>query len=116
MLPPSLVAAQVSPTGQLLQTHTIAATYAYLNAGSNNLALGFDGTNDLLTYATSTQLNGQFISPATANVSGASFLIASSDVPMNPAVAFNGVNYLIAWDETSQSAAAPQGVDYVLAV
>jgi hypothetical protein len=111
--PPSLVAAQISTQGQLLQTNTIVSSYTLGTPGPNYLALGYDGTNFLLVYFGLTQLTGQFISHTTAMATGAAFAIASGDDPANPAIAFDGTRYLVAWDETSLTGSFPEGVDFV---
>jgi hypothetical protein len=98
---PSLMAQRVSPSGAMVG---IASEVA--SAGTNSPALAFDGTNYLLVFSRSNsygdfgQLMGVFISPLTGQAMGAEFAIsAAQGYQFDPAVAFDGTNYLVVWDQ-----------------
>jgi hypothetical protein len=75
-------------------------------AGVKSLALGFDGSKYLLVFlqslsATESRLSGVFLSAATGDAIGAPFTIAPpGGTQANPTIAFDGTNYLVAWEGT----------------
>jgi hypothetical protein len=102
---PSLVAQRISASGALIGTASEVAS-----PGTNSPALAFDGTNYLLVYSRSDtydgfgQLMGVLVSPVTGQATGAEFpLTAAEGYQSNPAVAFNGTNYLVVWEQAAWS-------------
>jgi hypothetical protein len=97
--PKTLSALVVSPSGATVAGPNTIGTVAQNTNGPNAEALVFDGTHYLLIYFSDfTQLSGVFITPATAQAAGASQLLVSGGID-SPAVAFDGTNYLVAWDD-----------------
>lgn len=74
-------------------------------------ALAFDGSRYLLLFTDANapvrppQLSGLFISPATGRPDGASFPISNTNdyIRGEPAVGFDGTNYLVVWTENGSS-------------
>lgn len=86
---------------------------------SNNEALAFDGANYLLVYGAAylglvdgPQLAGVFLSPSTGLPNGAPFPISTTagGEHTNPAVAFDGTHFLVAWVEAGTT---PSGLNAV---
>ena len=105
---PSLMAQRLSADGSPDGMPNQVAT-----PGTNSPALAFDGSNYLLVYSRSDsyggfgQLMGVFISPATGQA-GAEFPItAAQGYQLNPALAFDGANYLVVWDQWEWSTQTP---------
>jgi len=75
--------------------------------GTASPAVSFDGTNYLLAYSYSkpqsglTQIYGAFVSPTTGQITATgAFPIASEPgYQTRPVTAFDGTNYLVAWDQ-----------------
>ncbi len=99
----------VPPTGGIVAGPTTIELSQYDVANySNNEALAFDGTRYLLVYGATDlglvngpQLAGVFLSPSTGLPSGAPSPISttSGGEHTNPAVAFDGTEFLVAWVE-----------------
>jgi hypothetical protein len=103
---------RVSPTGTILGPAVTVATPGEV-ASKTVCALGFDGAQYLLVYlqasnppaVTTIQLSAEFLSPLTGLPTAGPFLIAAAGGnQMNPALAFDGANYLVAWEEITSSA------------
>jgi len=104
--PTTLDAVAISPAGAIVAGPNTVASPAGPSEGTGTFyqALGFDGSQYLLVYVqpvvTGNQLYGVFIAPATAQANGAAFPIAPDTGPQDsPAMAYDGTNYLVAWDE-----------------
>jgi hypothetical protein len=96
---PSLVAQRVTPAGAIVGSASEVAP-----PGTRSPVLAFDGTNYLLVFIGANggleQVKGVFISPLTGQTTGAEFPItAAPGYQFDPAVAFDGTNYLVAWDQ-----------------
>jgi hypothetical protein len=101
-------AVRLSAAGAILGPAVPLAAQSGVSANTP-FALGFDGSQYLLVYlqqATNAVLvAGQFLSPATGQPTGAPFLIApNGGNQTDPALAFDGINYLVAWQETASAA------------
>lgn len=86
-----------------------AAAASTISAGASE-ALGFDGSRYLLVYVDANaavpprQMSGLFISPATGQADGVPFPISNSGPYHDePAIGFDGTNYLVAWVENFSS-------------
>jgi hypothetical protein len=111
---PTLNAVVISPAGVILAGPNTVATADDGPSGVNFEALAFDGSQYLLVYPQQVtggaQLYGVFVARLTAQANAPAFAIAPDTGPQGgAAVAFDGTNYLVAWDEQS---AAP-GVEAV---
>lgn len=101
-------AVRLSAAGAILGPAVPLAAQSGVSANTP-FALGFDGSQYLLVYlqqaANAVLVTGQFLSPATGQPTGAPFLIApSGGNQTDPALAFDGTNYLVAWQETASTA------------
>jgi hypothetical protein len=109
-LGPSLKGVRMSPEGQLLGSIVDVSL-----PGTRSPALAFDGTSYLLVYRNTDpmtgleQIYGVFISPATGQVVGpGAFPITSAPgYQAEPAVAFDGTNYLVVWDQAEWDNQSP---------
>jgi hypothetical protein len=105
--PDTLEAIRISPAGTILGP---AITVAPAIQASSSCAMAFDGTNYLLIYllfsdTNSPQLLGELLSPTTGQPLGPSFPIAPAGGSQDsPALAFDGTNYLVAWEELQSAA------------
>lgn len=112
--------AVISPTGAIVAGPSTVALSQYDGFSySNNEALAFDGTRYFLAYGgadlglvNGPQLAGVFLSPSTGQPSGAPFPISTTlrGAHTNPAIAFDGTNYLVAWVEHGTT---PSGLNAV---
>jgi hypothetical protein len=106
---PSIVATRYAADG------TIAVQFSNVAppVGSSSPVLAFDGTNYLLVYSQNNgnglvQLFGVFISPQTGQTTGAPFPVTpAAGYQLNPALAFDGTNYLAIWDQQTWSTQLP---------
>src|SRR6266545_1234335 len=96
--------ARVSPAGAVLDPGGIAFSTAPIHQTSP--ALAFDGTNYLVAWAdgrsgTEWDIYGARVSPAGAvlDPGGIAISIAPGYQFLPPALAFDGTNYLVAWDD-----------------
>jgi len=102
---PTLEAVTVSPAGVIVAGPNTVATADDGPSDSRFEALAYAGVSGtyLLVYpqqvASGSQLYGVFISPATAQASGAAFAIAPDAKQGGAAIASDGANFLVAWDE-----------------
>ena len=105
--PDTLEAIRISPAGTILGP---AITVAPAIQASSSCAMAFDGTNYLLIYllfsgTNSPQVLGELLSPSTGQPLGPSFPIApAGGSQASPALAFDGTNYLVAWEELQSAA------------
>jgi hypothetical protein len=115
----NLDALLVSPSGTIVAGPNVAGA-AYFNSGlpGDPEALAFDGSRYLLVYVDNNavvrppQLSGLFISPATGQPDGVPFTISQSNDynHAEPAVGFDGTNYLVVWVENGSN---PPGLSAV---
>jgi hypothetical protein len=115
----ALDAQLVAPSGALVGSPTVVGQAAYnTNRLSEAEALAFDGSRYLLVYVDNTavirppQLSGLYISPATGQPAGVPFPISNTNDydHAEPALAFDGTNYLLVWVESGSS---PPGLSAV---
>jgi hypothetical protein len=105
--PDTLEAIRISPAGTILGP---AITVAPAIAAASSCAIAFDGTHYLLVYLPDSfpngpQLAGELLSPSTGQPLGPSFPIApAGGAEASPALAFDGINYLVAWEELRSAA------------
>jgi hypothetical protein len=105
--PDTLEAVRISPSGTILGP---ATTVVPALAAASSCAIAFDGANYLLVYlpystTNSPQLMGEYISPTTGQPLGPSFPIApAGGTEASPALAFDGTNYLVVWEELQSAA------------
>ena len=105
--PDTLEAIRISPAGTILGP---AITVVPGIAAASSCAIAFDGTHYLLVYLpysfpNSPQLVGELLSPSTGQPLGPSFPIAPpGGSEASPALAFDGTNYLVAWEELQSAA------------
>jgi hypothetical protein len=105
--PDTLAAIRISPSGTILG---LPITVAPAVAAGSSCAIGFDGTNYLLVYLPSSnpngpQLLGEYLAPSTGQPLGPSFPIApAGGTEASPALAFDGTNYLVVWEELQSAA------------
>jgi len=97
--PAGLFGITLSESGQILNEFQIT-----VNGCSANRALAFDGTNYLVTFDQEGQIVGTRVSPGGVVLDGPSGFQISSSAPDGatnflPAVAFDGVNYLVVWQK-----------------
>lgn len=114
----NLDAQLVAPSGALVGTAALVGQAAFnTNLPGDAEALAFDGSRYLLVYVDNTavvqppQLSGLYISPATGQPAGVPFAISNTNGNhAEPALAFDGTNYLVAWVE---SGSTPPGLSAV---
>jgi hypothetical protein len=105
--PDTLNAVRISPSGTILGP---PITVVQAVAAGSSCALSFDGTNYLLVYlpystTISAQLMGEYLAASTGQPLGPSFPIApAGGTEATPALAFDGTNYLVVWQELQSSA------------
>ncbi|MBI5434640.1 MAG: hypothetical protein HZA52_17545 [Planctomycetes bacterium] len=98
-------ALRVSPNGVVLDT----GGFALSTTGSSNFgpAIAFDGTSYLVTWGHYTQALAYDVYAARVTTSGASFgefvVRAAAGDQVEPAVVFDGTEYLVAWQEANGS-------------
>lgn len=100
----NLDALLVSPSGAIVAGPNVAGAASFnSDLPGDPEALAFDGSRYLLVYVDNNtgQLSGLFISPATGQPNGAPFTISQTNDPNHaePAVGFDGTNYLVMWVE-----------------
>jgi hypothetical protein len=100
--PDTVAAVRISPTGALLGS---PVTVVPGIAAGSSFAIAFDGIHYLLVYlpystTNSPQLLGEYLVPGTGQPLGSPFPIApSGGTEASPALAFDGNNYLVVWEE-----------------
>jgi hypothetical protein len=100
--PDTLEAIRISPAGTALGPATTAVPAIQ---AASSCAIAYDGTHYLLVYLSFSstggpQLTGELLSPTTGQPLGPSFPIApAGGAQASPALAFDGTNYLVAWEE-----------------
>lgn len=105
--PDTLAAIRISPTGAILGT---PVTVVPAIAAGSSFAIAFDGTNYLLVYLPSSntnspQLLGEYLASGTGLLLGSSFPIApAGGTEASPALAFDGTNFLVVWEELQSAA------------
>lgn len=106
---PSLAGVWISRSGV-----PIGSEFALGPSGTNSPALAFDGTNYLLVYrkfipiSGLEQIRGVFISPGSGQITGGEFPITPAPgYQEDPAIAFDGTNYLVAWDQQGWDTQTP---------
>ena len=111
----ALVAVRVSTDGVLIGAPvTVAIANDQLQTALEPV-LAFDGTRCLVCFVRRnssdlTRTSGVFVSPATGEVDGPEFGIsAESGYQSSPALAFDGTQYLVAWNQASWGS-QPHGV------
>lgn len=92
----TMIGTLISGNGSIIKSFDISAQ------GSNRSAVSFDGNNYLVVSAQNGQIMGQRISPSGALLDGSAGFAISSGTPnvitnYNPAVAFDGTNYMVVW-------------------
>jgi hypothetical protein len=104
---PTLSAVSVSPAGVILAGPNTVATADDGPSGARFEALAYGSVSGryLLVYpqqvTAGRQLFGVFITPGTAQASGAPFAVAPNTAQGGAAVASDGTNFLVAWDQQS---------------
>ena len=98
---PSLIAQRISQSGA-----KVGGASEVASPGTNSPALAFDGTNYLLAYSRSDdyggfgRLMGVLVSASNGQATGTEFPISAAlGYQSNPAVAFDGGNYLVVWEQ-----------------
>lgn len=109
----NLDAVLISPGGAIVSgPNVVGLAVADAGAGGPGApALAFDGSRYLLLFTDANapvrppQLSGLFITPATAQPDGTSFPISSTNdyIRGEPAVGFDGTNYLVVWTENGSN-------------
>jgi MYXO-CTERM domain-containing protein len=104
-----LYGVRVSATGTVLDSSGVSISAA--NGHQRNPAVGFDGTNYLVVWEDTR--NGPASDIFGARVSQAGTVLDASGLPLcqrfspqeHPALAFDGTNYLVVWEDSGTSAA-----------
>ena len=101
-----ILAARMGPTGAVLDktaatVSSISSTYAQVQM---NPAIAFDGTNFLIAWqdlrGSTWDIYANRISQAAVVLDGNGFALANGpNAEETPAIAFDGANYLVAWEE-----------------
>jgi hypothetical protein len=105
--PDTLEAVRISPAGTIVGS---SSTVVPAIAAASSCAVAFDGTNYLLVYlpystTNSPELMGEYISPTTGQPLGPAFpIVPPGGTEASPALAFDGTNYLVVWEETQSTA------------
>jgi hypothetical protein len=105
--PDTFDAVRISPSGTMLGP---PITVAPAMAAGSSCAIAFDGTNYLLAYlpyspTNSPQLLGEYLAPSTGQPLGPPFPIApAGGTEASPALAFDGTNFLVVWEELQSAA------------
>jgi hypothetical protein len=95
--------ARVSPAGTVLDPDGIAVTTA--DSSQSSPAVAFDGTNYLVVWedgrnGPTADIYGARVSPGGSVLDTAGITVSSADLWQGtPSVAFDGTNYLVAWDD-----------------
>ncbi len=103
----SLVAVRVSTAGELVGAPTVVVPSTDALPAAFEPALAFDGVRCLLAFVRRdasglTRASAVFLSPATGTADGAEFaLSAAAGYQSAPALAFDGVRYLAAWNQAT---------------
>ena len=103
----NLDALLISRVGAIVSGPNVVGLSFHTGAGGPSApALGFDGSRYLLLFTDANgvrppQLSGLFIAPATGQPDGSSFPISNTNdyTRGQPAVGFDGTNYLVVWTE-----------------
>jgi hypothetical protein len=101
----SLAAVQVSAQGVPLGAAATVAAATDALPEANQPALAFDGTRYLLAFVRRDsnalyQITGVFVSRSTGQAEGTEFPVAAAPgYQSSPAVAFDGANYLVVWNQ-----------------
>lgn len=103
----SLVAVRVSSAGQLVGAPAVVVDSTDALPSASEPALAFDGVRCLLAFVQRessglTRASAVFLSPSTGTAEGAPFaLSAAAGYQSAPALAFDGVRYLAAWNQAT---------------
>jgi len=96
--------ARISPSGIVLDTSGISIFDAQNSQSSPSIA--FDGTNYLVVWQDSRNsyfpdIYGARVNPAGIVLDTSGFVIATGGYQQNASIAFDGINYLVVWDDLS---------------
>ena len=99
---PSINGARISPSGQLLDSFPIPISYPFPSTSSiNRPDVASSGTN-FLTVWTELEfgIKGARLSPQGVLLDSTPIFLSSVQIyPQNPAVSFDGINYLVVWED-----------------
>jgi hypothetical protein len=102
--PDTLDSVRISTSGNILSTAVVVSDFSSFATNGSNLAMASGGTDYLLVFNRAgplgPELSGVLIATLNGQHSSAEFPIvgASTGISSNPAIAYDGANFLIVWD------------------